>query len=61
MGRSATRATFEGKWDRNRGSVTYKIGKQGVAAFLLFDADDLPGLYLMIGSAMRGTNDNTTG
>lgn len=52
-----TRATFDSKWDRNRGSVTYKVGKKGVAAFLLFDAADLPGLYEMIGKAMRGADD----
>jgi hypothetical protein len=57
MGETTTRATFDGKWDRNRGSVTYKIGKKGVTAFLLFDADDLPGLYQMIGTAMRGADD----
>jgi hypothetical protein len=57
MGENTTRATFDGKWDRNRGSVTFKIGKKDVAAFLLFDAADLPGLYEMIGNAMRGTDD----
>lgn len=60
MGKPTTRATFDGKWDHRRNSVTYKIGKQGVAAFLLFDAADLPGLYEMIGAAMRGTNDSAT-
>ncbi len=61
MGDSTTRATFDGKWNPKRGDVTYRIGKDGCNAFLLFGQDDLPGLYELIGAAIRGTNDNTTG
>jgi hypothetical protein len=52
-----TRATFDGKWNPKRGDMTYRIGKEGTSAFLLFGVDDLPGLYEMIGTAMRGTDD----
>jgi hypothetical protein len=61
MGHSTTRATFEGKWNPKRGDVTYRIGKDGCNAFLLFGVDDLPGLYQMIGAAIEGTNDSATG
>jgi hypothetical protein len=56
MGKT-TRATFDGKWNPKRGDTTYRIGKEGTSAFLLFGAGDLPGLYELIGAAIRDTNE----
>lgn len=44
-----TRATLDSKWNPKRRAITYRIGKKGTNAFLLLSAEDLPGLYEMLG------------
>jgi hypothetical protein len=51
---NTTRATFSSKWNAERQELTYRIGKEGTKAFLLFGVDDLPGLHAMLTAAMAG-------
>jgi len=39
-----TAVPFDARWKPRRREVTYRIGKQGVSAFLLLGADDLAAL-----------------
>ncbi len=50
-----TAVTFDARWNPKRREVTYRIGKQGVSAFLLLGADDLAALRTMIDQATQGT------
>jgi hypothetical protein len=56
------RPTFQMSWNPKRREITYRIGKQGTSAFLLFGADDIAELHRLITQAMKGTaNDRTAG
>ena len=50
-----TAVTFDARWNPKRREVTYRIGMQGVSAFLLLGADDLAALRTMIDLATQGT------
>ncbi len=50
-----TAGTFDARWSPKRREVTYRIGKQGVSAFLLLGADDRAALRAMIDQATQGT------
>ncbi len=47
--------TFDAGWNPKPREVTYRIGKQGVSAFLLLGADDLAALRTMFDLATQGT------
>jgi len=49
--------TFQTSWNPKRQEVTYRIGKQGTTAFLLFGADDITELHQQLIKAMKGTTD----
>lgn len=51
---SAT-VTFEARWNHKRQETTYRIGKQGVSAFLLLGAADIAELRKLIDQATKGT------
>jgi hypothetical protein len=46
--------TFDARWNPKRQQVTYRIGKQGTSAFLLFGADDIAELRSQIDQATKG-------
>lgn len=50
--------TFGSKFNPKRGEVTYRIGKEGTSAFLLFGMNDLIELRTFIDSAIRGQHDH---
>jgi hypothetical protein len=49
-----TAATVDALWNRKRSEITYRIGKQGVSAFLLLGTDDLAAPRTMIDLAAPG-------
>jgi hypothetical protein len=52
-----TRPTFQMSWNPKRQQTTYRIGKQGTTAFLLFGAADIVELHRQITEAMKGNTD----
>jgi hypothetical protein len=52
------RPTFQTNWNPKRQETTYRIGKQGTKAFLLFGADDITELHRLLTEAVKG---NTRG
>ena len=48
--------TFQQSWNPKRREVTYRIGKQGTNAFLLFGASDIAELHQLITKAMKGNH-----
>ena len=48
--------TFQQSWNPKRREVTYRIGKQGTSAFLLFGASDIAELHQLITEAMKGND-----
>lgn len=51
-----SRPTFQTSWNPKRQEITYRIGKQGTSAFLLFGADDIAALHAMLTEAMKGNS-----
>lgn len=51
-----SRPTFQSSWNPKRQQVTYRIGKAGTSAFLLFGADDIAELHRMLTEATKGTD-----
>lgn len=53
--------TFSAKPNPKRnGETTYRIGKSGTSAFLLFGVDDVRELHKLLGRALEGTYGNQT-
>lgn len=50
-----TAVTLDARRNPQRRELTYRIGKQGVCAFLLLGADDLAALRTMIDQAHQRT------
>jgi hypothetical protein len=55
-----TAVTFDARWKPKRREVTYRIGKRGTSAFLLFSDAELMELRRLIDSAVGARHDRDT-
>jgi hypothetical protein len=51
-------STVQTSWNPRRQEITYRIGKQGTNAFLLFGADDIADLHRQLTKAVEGNADD---
>lgn len=55
-----TAATFDARWNPKRREVTYRIGKRGTSAFLMFRDAELLELRRLIDSAVGARHARNT-